>query len=153
MLDVLADQRGDRLDLDAYDEDFTLRFERMRGADAWKLERIQAFHQPENPSWMRYRSGGVQESLRMLEEDRSELTAMFSELDRRGSRVMRVRVVEWPLTPYLYWELHSLRVRAQCGEHIRVIGPQAVSRWEERDTLPEVLTLGTDVTYRIRYDG
>ncbi|WP_150241208.1 DUF6879 family protein [Nocardiopsis quinghaiensis] len=152
MLDVLTDLRGDLLGLDAYDEDFARRFGALRGADAWKLERLQDFHEPENPSWMRYRSGEVHESLRMLEEDRTGLVEMFSGLEREGTRVLRVRVVEWPLTPYLHWELHSLHVRAQCGEHIRVVGPEAVAHLEGRGVVPEVLTLGDEVTYRIRYD-
>ncbi|WP_028647126.1 DUF6879 family protein [Nocardiopsis sp. CNT312] len=153
MLDSLARLPGDPLDLDAYGEDFDRRFDALRGADAWKLERLQDFHQPENPSWMRYRSGETAEALRMLEQDRPELLEMFAGLERRSARVLRVRVVEWPLTPYLHWELHSLHIRAQCGEHIRIIGPEALTNMENGGLLPEVVTLGAEATYRIRYDG
>lgn len=152
MLESLARVTGDFLDLDSYNEDFDHHFDALRDADVWKLERLQDFHQPENPSWMRYLDGEVRESLRMLEDDRDGLLEAFGELRHVGCRVLRVRVVSWPITPYLFWELHSLNIRAQCGENIRVISPDAVVGLEEQGLLPEVVTLGDRVTYRIRYD-
>jgi hypothetical protein len=152
VLDTLTTLSGDVLDLGAYGEDFHHRFEALTGMQAWKLERLQDFHQPESPSWMRYQAGDIDESFRMLEENRAELVAMFADLEQRNAQVLRVRVVERPLTPYLHWELHSLRIRAQCGERVRVVGPDAVAHLEQAGTLPEVVTLGQDVTYRILYD-
>ncbi|MEV6818470.1 DUF6879 family protein [Nocardiopsis dassonvillei] len=153
MLDLLTGVRGESLSLDAYGEDFERRFATLRDAPVWKLERRQTFHQPESASWMRYRAGQAEEALRMLELDRPGLVELFSGLQSRGSQVLRVRVVDFPLTPYLRWELHSLHIRAQCGEHIRVIGPQTIAHLEEEEEVPEVLTLGDQVTYRIRYDA
>lgn len=153
MLDAPTSPPGVPLTLDAYSEDFDRRFKALRGEDTWKLERLQEFHQPENPSWMRYLSGEPQEALRMLEEDRPALHTFFADLAARDSRVLRLRVVDTPLTPYLYWELHSLHIRAQCGEHIRVIGSGALADLERDGALPEVLTLGERAAYRILYDG
>ena len=152
MLDALTRLPGVRLPLDAYLADFDRRFPRLHGEDTWKLERLQEFHQPENASWMRYLSGGGEEALRMLENDRAHLRELFSDLARRRSRVLRLRVVDGPPTPYLYWELHSLYIRAQCGEHIRVVGSGALAHLERDGVLPEVLTLGASVTYRILYN-
>ncbi|WP_028648069.1 DUF6879 family protein [Nocardiopsis sp. CNT312] len=152
MLDTLADRSGALLGLEAYEADFDRRFEALRGTGVWKLERLQDFHQPENPSWMLYRAGDVPGALRLLEQERPALSQMFTGLERRGVRVHRVRVVQWPLTPYLHWELCSLRIRAQCGERVRVVGPEAVAHLERAGPLPEVLTLGSGVAYRIRYD-
>ncbi|WP_435109228.1 DUF6879 family protein [Nocardiopsis synnemataformans] len=153
MLDLLTDVRGESLSLDAYGKDFERRFSTLRNAHVWKLERRQAFHQPESASWMRYRAGQTDEALRMLELDRPGLVELFSGLQNRNSQVLRVRVVDFPLTPYLHWELHSLHIRAQCGEHIRVIGPQTIAHLEGQEEVPEVLTLGDQVTYRICYDS
>jgi len=61
-------------------------------------------------------------------------------------------VVEPPLTPYLHWELHLLRVRAECGELIRVIGPDHITAYEDTGPVPELITLNDDTVYEIRYD-
>ena len=50
-----------------------------------------------------------------------------------------MRVVEEPFTTYLRWQLHSLRVQAECGERIRVVPADAVALFERRERLPEVV--------------
>jgi hypothetical protein len=63
-----------------------------------------------------------------------------------------VRVVEEPVDPYLQWELHLLRLRAECGEEICVVGPEHIRKFEDDGPLPELLTFGTDTLYQILYD-
>lgn len=135
-----------------YLEDFDTRFWSVRDSVVWKVERQQDFRQPESPSWTACDEGRWEESLRLLEDNRGALRRQFARIAASGSAVRRVRVVEEPLTPYLYWELHSLRLRAQCGEDIRVIGPERIASLEREHPLPEIVTLGTSVTYRILYD-
>lgn len=152
MLDRLESLTGTRLNLSDYASDFDAHFSELTGADALKLERRQSFHQPENKSWRTFRAGDVNESLRLLEDDRPALVDFFGALAARNAQVRRVRVVERPLTPYLYWELHSLHIRAQCGERTRVICADALTHLENQEIVPEVVTLGRQVTYRIHYD-
>lgn len=152
MLDTIAALPGDRLTLDEYSEDFDVRFGSLRNTDVWKLERQQEFDQPEEESWLAFADGRRDESLRMMEEERASLRAEFDRLAGLGCRIRRVRVVEKPIPLYLLWELHSLRVRAQCGEDIRVISAKPVAPFEREGPVPEIVTLGDTVTYRIRYD-
>lgn len=152
MLDTIDGLSGDHLALDPYQDDFDARLSSLENADVWKLERQQDFHQPESDSWLAFREGRRGESIRLLEKNRSSLREAFAELARSGCRLRRVRVVEKPLTTYLLWELHSLRVRAQCGEDVRVISPTPIARFESSGMLPELVTLGDEVTYRILYD-
>lgn len=153
MLDTITALPGDHLNLSAYDDDFGARFQSLRNAEIWKLERQQVFDQPENESWMAFQRGHREESLRQLEADRPGLRELFSRLARIGCGVQRVRVVDKPISTYLLWELHSLRIRAQCGEDIRVITPAALSAFERNRPVPEIVTLGNEVTYRILYDA
>jgi hypothetical protein len=44
-------------------------------------------------------------------------------------------------------------VRAECGEHIRVIGPKHIAAYEHGDAVPELLTLKDDTVYEILYDA
>ncbi|NYH55761.1 hypothetical protein HNR06_005350 [Nocardiopsis arvandica] len=46
-----------------------------------------------------------------------------------------------------------MHLRAQCGEDIRVIGPERIAALEAAGTVPEVVTIGESVTYRLLYDA
>jgi uncharacterized protein DUF6879 len=142
---------GVRLDLPAYQRDFDTRFAASSGYASWKLERRQSFREPGNPSWDALADRGWQESIRILDSQRDELIDEIRQADRLGVELFRVRIVETPLTPYLQWELNGLVVRAECGEQIRVVGPDQVASLETEGPLPEILTVGQDTVYEIVY--
>jgi hypothetical protein len=150
MLEV-DDRSGERLELEAYLDDFDTRFWAVGADGVWKLERQQQFRQPESPSWVAFSHGEWDEALRLLESNRSGLEDEFRKISEAGSTVQRVRVVEEPIVPYLQWELHSLRLRAQCGENIRIVDPRQVAKFEPEKPLPEIVTLGSTVLYRLVY--
>lgn len=97
------------------------------------------------------RQGRWEESLRLLDEERENLREGVRQDRERNTVFHRVRVVEEPLTAYLQWELHSLRVQAEAGKKIRVIGPGAWSVLEAEGPLPEVVVVGGRVLYRVLY--
>ena len=66
--------------------------------------------------------------------------------------MFRVRAVEWPLEPYLQWELHLLQIRAEYGEQIHTVSLQQIQEFEDREPLPELLTVGLDTVYQLLYD-
>ena len=144
---------GETFDLASYQHEFNRRFERLTGSVSWKFERQQTFRQPSSPSWTAFSDGDWAEAVRSLEDNRPRLTTMFEDLSARGSALHRVRVVEEPISPYLHWELHSLRVRVQCGEHIRVVPPDSFRHLEASHDLPEVITLGIEGFFEILYDA
>ncbi|QUX31170.1 MULTISPECIES: DUF6879 family protein [Nocardiopsis] len=152
MLDTIDSLTGDHLALTDYSSDFRNRFGSLRNTDVYKLERQQEFHQPESRSWLAFIDGRRDESLRLLEDNRPALRKEFTRLAQAGCGVRRVRVVEKPFPVYLLWELHSLRVRAQCGEDIRVVSPERLASFERDRPVPEIVTLGDEVTYKILYD-
>ncbi|MEU5594501.1 DUF6879 family protein [Streptomyces sp. NPDC020298] len=152
MRDLLGVSPGERLGLDAYREDFRSRDFVVDGCDSWKLERRQHFREPGDASWNAFAQGDWDEALRLIEAQRAELLDVSRLAARHRCRLLRVRVVEQPLTPYLQWELHLLRVRAECGELIRVIGPQHLAAYEQEGPVPELVTLNDDTVYEILYD-
>ncbi|SDT42804.1 hypothetical protein SAMN05216371_2260 [Streptomyces sp. TLI_053] len=153
MRDLLADVPGDRLLLDEYRKDFRQRDFAVDGYDSWKLERRQDFQEPDDDSWRAYSAGDRGRALELLEGRRGELLQLSRLAAYHACRLLRVRVVEFPLTPYLAWELQFLRLRAECGELIRVVGPEAVASYEQDGPLPELVTLGPDTVYDISYDA
>lgn len=153
MRDLLGASLGERLGLEAYREDFRSRDFAVDGCDSWKLERHQHFREPGDASWEAFVQGDWQEALRLIEAQRAGLLDVSRLAVRHRCRLLRVRVVEMPLTPYLQWELHLLRVRAECGELIRVIGPEHISACEREGSVPELVTLNDDTVYEILYDA
>ncbi|MGW0825573.1 DUF6879 family protein [Streptomyces sp. NPDC002845] len=153
MRDLLGASPGERLGLEAYREDFRSRDFTVDGCDSWKLERRRHFREPGDASWEAFVQGDWQEALRLIEAQRAGLLDVSRLAARHRCRLLRVRVVEMPLTPYLQWELHLLRVRAECGELIRVIGPEDIAAYEREGPVPELVTLNDDTVYEILYDA
>ncbi|MGW1177410.1 DUF6879 family protein [Kitasatospora sp. NPDC002543] len=147
----LRPEWGEILTRDDYRRDFRERDALVRGQDSWKLERRQHFEEQGSPSWEAARRGDWDEALRLLEGRREALREIGREDVERQSFFHRIRVVEQPLTTYLQWELHSLRIRAECGERIRIVGAAVLADSEKFDQLPEIVVLGGRTLYQVRY--
>lgn len=145
--------RGEHLPPHVYLREFRDRRWAAEGRDCWKLERAQSFQEPSNDSWQAFSRGEWDTARRLIEETRDKLAELGRTSHRHHSHFLRVRVVEKPLTPYLLWELNSLRVRAELLGRIRVVGPEQLYGVESEEPLPEIVTLGGHTLYRILYDG
>ncbi|MEV7581905.1 DUF6879 family protein [Streptomyces erythrochromogenes] len=138
--------------LDAYYADFEKHFWTSADLGFWKLERQQTFKEPGYDSWEAFARGEWEESLRLLEAGRADMEEYHRKIDRHGFTARRIRVVEEPLSDYMQWELHALRVRDQCGGTIHVIAADQVAQYESDGPLPEIYTLGSQVMYQAVYD-
>lgn len=151
MLDRVREVRGEVLrPAQAYIEDSDRYWVDIDRFD--KLERIQHFKEPYDPSWRAFAAGDWEKSLELTELNRARVEAEFAEDDRLGYRSYRVRVVEFPIDPYLVWEMYRFKVRAECGENIRVVGPQALTRFETAAIVPELIFMGSHAMYEVLYD-
>lgn len=150
MLDRISKLPGAELDLaaysDAYDEAYTQIVFR-------KLERRQTFREPEVPSWEAFAVGDWERALELNELERDAVRAKVAEDDRLGVESRRLRVVEYPVTPYLQWEMQYFRLLAEEGEDLRVIDESEVRHLEADRLLPEVVILGDRVLFEVLYDA
>jgi hypothetical protein len=155
MLDLLAptlpDHEGERLARPEYKRDFRERREAVRNGQSWKLERLQHFEETDDASREALRQGDWPEALRLFEAERGALRAATRDDEERGAVFHRIRVVEEPLTPYVQWELHWLRLNAECGYRVRVLPVAAVASAETEGLLPELTLLGGTTLYRVLY--
>lgn len=135
-----------------YYADFEKYFWECGALGFWKLERQQAFREPGYDSWEAFWRGDWDESLRLLEAGRADMAEYHRKVEQHGFVARRARVVEEPLSNYLQWELHALRVRDACGGPIRVTDAGRVHRYEEDGPLPEICTLGNQVMYQALYN-
>lgn len=134
----------------AYYDDANQYWERIGRFD--KLERLQHFQEPGNHSWEAFMCGDWAEAQQIRQGNRPTVVAEFAEDARHGFVSRRVRVVEIPVTPYLQWELHGLKLRAECGEDIRVVDAAAVAMYEASRVVPELIFMDSLAMYEICYD-
>ncbi|MDI2027130.1 hypothetical protein QFW96_00850 [Saccharopolyspora sp. TS4A08] len=152
MSEAIAQISGEELTLDEYIRDFNERFWSTANTGGWKLERRQTFRQPESASWTAFDQGDWDRALRLIEERRPEMREYYRRIAEHGFEVRRLRVVERPLSPYLIWELNSLRLREEFGDWIRVIDADRLTALEENGPLPELFVIGPDTVYEVVYD-
>ncbi|WP_433531674.1 DUF6879 family protein [Micromonospora sp. CA-263727] len=152
MRELLRSTAGERLGLAAYDADFAEAVDSVDGP-ILRTERIQTLREPGNPAWEAFTDGRWDDALRIAAEPDPESARFFAQLDKAGSALRRLRIVERPLTPYVIWELHALRHRAEAGERIRVLGADRLVGFEQRHgRIPELMVLGSQVLYEVMYD-
>ncbi|MFF7360303.1 DUF6879 family protein [Streptomyces sp. NPDC008125] len=155
MLDLLApelpDGRGERLAQEEYKRGFRERRAALRDGAAWKLERLQHFEETNDDSREALRQGDWPSALRLFEAERDALVRRARNDAARGVVFHRIRVVEVPLTPYVQWELHWLRLTAECGHSVRVLPASAVTAAEAGSPLPELVLLDESTLYRVLY--
>lgn len=152
MLESIRQISGEPLSKDAYMEDCRWHWDRLVGKFD-KIERIQNFVEPDDPSWQACLGGQWEKSMALKESDRPRVQKYYTDAARRGIVARRVRVVEFPLSTYTHWELYVLNIRAQCGEKIKVIGPEAIAPYEENQSIPEIITFANRVMYEILYEN
>lgn len=133
----------------------TIRISRSQAQDLkgeiWKLERSQLFREPNDPSWQAFISGDWQGALALLKADRASVRAEARRNKHAGRRIRRVRAVEQPLSPYIQWELHALRILAEEGFEPSILPAADIATLERDGQLPEVVIIGTRVLYEVQY--
>lgn len=151
MFDSFSSGAPERLDRPRYHEDFYRVFKSgIRYQN--KLERGQHFKERGFASWESFAAGRWDEALSLIEEKREVYARQFEEADGLGVVQRRLRVVEFPVTPYVQWELHVLRLRVELGDGIRVIDARTIADIEQDHHVPEVVILGDVVMYEVQYD-
>jgi hypothetical protein len=147
----LGDAVGERLELREYYADFEQHFAGAR--EFWKLERGQAFAEPGNPSWEAFDRGDWATSVALIDSLREDLKEYHREAAAAGTSTHRIRIVSFPLTPYMQWELHVLRLRDETGGPVRILLDTDVASAEDQGPLPDIYTMDRDVMYQAVYDG
>lgn len=150
MTRLLGDAAGERLELPEYYGDFQRNFRRAR--EFWKLERGQVFAEPGDASWEAFDAGDWDEAMHLVEARRADLRRYHEENAAAGIRTRRIRIVSLPVTPYLQWELHLLRLRDEAGGPIRILRANAITDLEDQGQLPDIYTMDGTVMYQAVYD-
>jgi len=117
-----------------------------------KLERGQNFKERGFASWEAFAAGDWDRALSLVDEKRDVYARQFREAAQLNILQRRLRVVDFPVTPYVQWEMFVLRLRVELGDNIRVLDAGTISDIEKQRPVPEVVILGDVVMYEVQYD-
>jgi uncharacterized protein DUF6879 len=151
MSDHTVELSGEELTLEEYFAEFDERFWKASDCDCWKLERRQTFIEQGSDSYDAFARGDWTRALELLKSRRSGIAEYYAKAAARGISVLRARVVEEPISPYLVWQLNSLLQRSELGEHPRIVTAGQVVAIERDGVLPELVGLADDVVYQVIY--
>ncbi|SRR5712691_2116606 len=152
MLERIRDLPGTSLDRKSYHAQMRAGTEHITGI-AWKLERSQFFTEAaDDPAWQAFSSGDWDKSLAVFESEREDLRAEAAKYERQASQFRRLRIVVHPVSAYVQWEMQSLRIIDESGMPIRVLPSGRVRDLERDQPLPEVVIVGDQALFEVRYD-
>lgn len=151
MFDSFPSGAATRLDRPSYHADLG-RIYRSGIGFLNKLERGQHFQERGFPSWEAFADGDWERALSLADERREDYAHELLQASRLGVTHRRLRVVEFPITPYVQWELFILRLRVDLGDDIKVLDAHDISNIERARPVPEVVILGDAAMYEVVYD-
>ncbi|MEC3974869.1 DUF6879 family protein [Amycolatopsis sp. H20-H5] len=86
-----------------------------------KLEREQNFQESGNASWEALIAGDYARSIELIEQDRKSLEQQRKPFDDAEVPFYRVRVIQYPLSDYVKWELAHFKLNVEEGETISIV--------------------------------
>jgi len=114
-----------------------------------KVERRQSYNQAGDESFEAFRRGDLRTASRLLREELETQREMYSSAAARGVDLVRLRLVEEPLSDYLrYYEIPSYFVSQELGERIFFASPDPM-----QDELPDCIVFDASVMFVNTYDG
>jgi hypothetical protein len=132
--------------------DFSKRFRIEWGAARarfLKIERRQEYNQAGDESFDAFRRGEHDTASRLLRESLLEQREMYAGAQTRGVALVRLRLIEEPLSDYLrYYEIPSYSVSEELGERIVFASPDPTE-----DELPDCIVFDSTVMFVNAYDG
>jgi hypothetical protein len=132
--------------------DFTKRFRAAWDAAQsrfLKVERRQSYNQAGDDSYEAFRRGDFETAAKLLEQGLLGQSVMYAAAQERGVELVRLRLVEQPLSDYLrHYEIPSYTVSEKLGERI------VLSTVDRRsDDLPDCIVFDEEVMFVNAYDG
>ncbi|GAB3438013.1 hypothetical protein GCM10027570_00780 [Streptomonospora sediminis] len=153
IFDRIRTAEGTVLDRPTFHADSDREEDQLDGGVVWKLERSQFFNELDDPAWDAFVAGDWTRVMEIFEGERDWIRREVGRYTRQGLQFRRLRIVEYPPTPYLQWESHSHRIFVECGHAISALPTTAIAHLETAASLPELMVYGQQVLYQVRYNG
>lgn len=111
---------------DGHVDDFQTFFNELRSR--WvKVERLQEYDESDSPGYQAFKHGDYAEASRLVQQMVKAQTDVYSHARRFGVAMVRVRICDLPLSPYLvHYEIPAYLADIECGEDIRFVDARQI---------------------------
>src|SRR6266508_1141533 len=108
-------------------DDFDRYFNELRSR--WvKVERLQEYDESDSAGYQAFKRGDYAEARRLVQEMVRSQTGIYSHARQFGVAMIRIRICELPLSPYLvHYEIPAYLADIECGEDIRFVDSRLVN--------------------------
>lgn len=113
----------------------------------FKLERLQTYEERGNPSYEAFEQGNWEEALRLAKQQAQEADPLTDFALQHGIQMVRVHILEPPISDYLWWEFHTYVGSALRGERILVASSSEVKDIDEAYQLSDFLLFDRSVSF------
>lgn len=117
---------AERIGLEEFFREFQSEWDKLKFR-FFKLERQQAYQEPDDPSYQAFARGDLSEAIRLVRERIREQKPLYEVARQKGIDIIRVRVVERPLSDYLQYEFEAYKVSQEYGEQVRLVMASALA--------------------------
>jgi hypothetical protein len=143
---------GAQLSKDAFRERFLAEWKRSDHRFL-KVERRQEYSEPDDPSYQAFERGDFAEAYDLVAKRLREQESFYKPARDKGLELIRLRIVEFPLTDYLKcYELPSYRVSSELGEDIRITAIESVKSLLTALEVPDFLLFDSRCVLVNTYD-
>ena len=107
-------------------DDFDRYFNELRSR--WvKVERLQQYDESDSAGYQAFRRGDYAEARNLVQDMVKSQADIYSHTQRFGVAMIRVRICELPLSPYLvHYEIPAYLADIECGEDIRFVDSRLI---------------------------
>jgi len=107
-------------------DDFGRFFNELRSR--WvKVERLQQYDESDSAGYQAFRRGDYAEARNLVQDMVKSQADIYSHTQRFGVAMIRVRICELPLSPYLvHYEIPAYLADIECGEDIRFVDSRLI---------------------------
>ncbi len=107
-------------------DDFATFFSELRSR--WvKVERLQEYDESDSAGYRAFRRGDYAEARKLVQHMIRSQTDFYSHARRFGVALIRIRICELPLSPYLvHYEIPAYLADIECGADIRFVDARLI---------------------------
>jgi hypothetical protein len=111
---------------DGHTDDFDTFFKELRSR--WvKIERLQEYDESDSVGYQAFKRGDYAEARDHVQRMVRSQTGIYSHARRFGVTMIRIRICDLPLSPYLvHYEIPAYLADIECGEDIRFVDARVI---------------------------
>ena len=117
-----------------------------------KVECLQTYDESDDPSYQAFIDGKIDDARALLKDAYESQRQFYLKAQESCVSLIRIRIVQYPISEYLAWELEAYKIAASLGEEILVVDQFDLQRTGVVDRVHDFLLFDTRSLFVHDYD-